>query len=182
MEFKIDKGTGYLYCYSPQHYTANSAGKVLQHVYVMCEAIGRPLKPDECVHHIDRDKTNNNLSNLRLMTNSEHGLLHAIEDRGFKTQTKLCPTCDKNFTISSKSTQKFCSFYCSNIERTQFTVTREDLYLMVWTQPTVQVAKALNVSDVAVAKRCKKLNVPKPPRGYWAKIYAGIIPTITPLN
>ena len=35
---------------------------------------------------------------------------------------------------------------------------------------TVQVAKLLGVSDVAVAKRCKRLGVEKPPRGYWAKV------------
>ena len=31
----------------------------------------------------------------------------------------------------------------------------------------VNVAKFYGVSDVAVAKRCKKLGVEKPPRGYW---------------
>lgn len=53
------------------------------------------------------------------------------------------------------------------------TITREELYAMVWSEPTVKVAKGLSVSDVAVGKLCKKLAVPKPPLGYWAKKAAG---------
>lgn len=52
-------------------------------------------------------------------------------------------------------------------------LTREELYEKVWSTPTVQVAAELGISDVALAKRCKKLNVPKPPLGYWAKVAAG---------
>ncbi|MGE5472605.1 MAG: hypothetical protein ACM3UU_00080 [Ignavibacteriales bacterium] len=50
---------------------------------------------------------------------------------------------------------------------------REKLYKEVWTEPMVKVAERYNVSDVALKKMCKKLNVPVPGRGYWAKIYAG---------
>lgn len=52
-------------------------------------------------------------------------------------------------------------------------LTREELYEKVWSAPTVQVAAELGISDVALAKRCKKLNVPKPSLGYWAKVAAG---------
>lgn len=60
-------------------------------------------------------------------------------------------------------------------------LTREELYEKVWGAPTVQVAAELGISDVALAKRCKKLNVPKPSLGYWAKVAAGQKPTKTPL-
>lgn len=40
-----------------------------------CE-LGRALRSDEVVHHIDGDNTNNNPSNLKLMTQSEHAKLH----------------------------------------------------------------------------------------------------------
>ena len=43
---------------------------------------------------------------------------------------------------------------------------------------TVQVAKLLGVSDVAVAKRCKRLGIEKPPRGYWRKVETGKIQVI----
>lgn len=44
--------------------------------------LGRPLKPGEVVHHIDRDKHNNNLSNLMIFaTQAEHAKWHAEHDK-----------------------------------------------------------------------------------------------------
>lgn len=40
---------------------------------------------------------------------------------------------------------------------------------LVWEKPTSQLSKDLGVSDVAIGKFCKKHNINKPPRGYWAK-------------
>ena len=50
---------------------------------------------------------------------------------------------------------------------------RQRLYDEVWTEPTQQVAQRYGVSDVAIAKACALLDIPKPPRGYWAKKAAG---------
>ena len=50
---------------------------------------------------------------------------------------------------------------------------RVRLYEEVWTEPTQKVAKRYGVSDVAIAKACASLNIPKPPRGYWARNAAG---------
>jgi hypothetical protein len=50
---------------------------------------------------------------------------------------------------------------------------REQLYEEVWSEPTQQVARKYGISDVALTKVCKQLQVPKPPRGYWAKKGAG---------
>jgi hypothetical protein len=36
MIFREDVGTGYMYCYNPESIYANGAGKVMEHVYVMC--------------------------------------------------------------------------------------------------------------------------------------------------
>jgi len=52
-------------------------------------------------------------------------------------------------------------------------LTREELFLLVWERPSQEVARELGISDVALGKRCKKLQVPKPPPGYWAKVNAG---------
>jgi hypothetical protein len=60
-------------------------------------------------------------------------------------------------------------------------LTREELYERLWSMPTTKVAAELGISDVALAKRCKKLNVPKPTPGYWAKIAAGQKPEKEPL-
>lgn len=61
------------------------------------------------------------------------------------------------------------------------TYNREKLYEEVWAQPVVKVAEQYGVSDVAIHKVCKLLNIPTPPLGYWAKIRAGAKIKKTPL-
>src|SRR5262245_50789361 len=46
---------------------------------------------------------------------------------------------------------------------------RKELYDLVWSQPMRTLAMGVGISDVALAKHCKKLNVPVPSRGYWAR-------------
>jgi len=48
-------------------------------------------------------------------------------------------------------------------------ITRDQLYEAIWSKPTTAVAKEFGISDVAIAKICKKLDIPKPKLGYWAK-------------
>ena len=57
-------------------------------------------------------------------------------------------------------------------ERTEI-YEREKLYEEVWKEPVRVVANRYGVSNVALAKACRKLAVPLPPRGYWARIQAG---------
>lgn len=55
----------------------NSFGRrVRYHRFVMEQYLGRKLERNEVVHHIDGNKFNNDISNLRLLTNSEHAKLH----------------------------------------------------------------------------------------------------------
>jgi len=51
--------------------------------------------------------------------------------------------------------------------------TREELYDRVWAEPMRTVAQQLGISDVGLAKQCKKMRIPVPGRGYWAKKAAG---------
>jgi hypothetical protein len=67
---------GYRYVWFPSHPNADSRGYVLEHVKAMSDSIGRALIKDEVVHHIDRNKQNNDISNLQLMTRSEHAKYH----------------------------------------------------------------------------------------------------------
>jgi len=53
------------------------------------------------------------------------------------------------------------------------TVSRELLYDEVWAEPMTTVAKRYGVSSSFMARVCTSLNVPRPDRGYWAKLAAG---------
>jgi hypothetical protein len=56
------------------------------------------------------------------------------------------------------------------------TLTRQELYEMVWSKPMSSLAKDFGISDVALAKRCREVDVPIPYRGYWARKAAGQMP------
>ncbi|MDF1775733.1 MAG: hypothetical protein P1V13_06880 [Rhizobiaceae bacterium] len=60
-------------------------------------------------------------------------------------------------------------------------ITSEELFALVWEKTTQEVAKDFGVSDVAIAKLCARLQVPKPPRGYWARVSSGQTPRRPPL-
>jgi hypothetical protein len=54
-----------------------------------------------------------------------------------------------------------------------FYLTREQLYDLVWSEAMQKLSKQVGISDVALAKHCRKIGVPVPERGYWNKLQAG---------
>ena len=60
-------------------------------------------------------------------------------------------------------------------------VHRDTLYSEVWTTPMVSLAPKYGVSAVFLSRVCARLNIPCPPRGYWARKYSGQRPKIPPL-
>lgn len=67
---------GYLYIYKPEHPNAMKRGYVAEHRLVLESKIGRYLKRDEVVHHINENKQDNRPENLQVMSSSEHTKLH----------------------------------------------------------------------------------------------------------
>ncbi|MFZ1745307.1 MAG: hypothetical protein WAU17_05255 [Nitrospirales bacterium] len=59
------------------------------------------------------------------------------------------------------------------MEKYPIVIERNDLYHQVWAMPMNKLAQKFGISDVALAKTCRKANIPIPGRGYWAKIAAG---------
>ena len=52
-------------------------------------------------------------------------------------------------------------------------ISRRDLYNRVGSTPMNKLARELDISDVGLAKACRRHNIPRPSRGYWAKLAAG---------
>ena len=131
MEFRLDKGTGYMYSYQPKHPCANAAGKVMEHVYVVWKHTGQIPNKDECIHHKDRNKTNNDISNLVLMTQSDHTRLHQFEDKGGKPPSELiCEHCEKEI-ITGFHQARICSHKCATLSVRKFEISKEELEELV---------------------------------------------------
>jgi len=89
---------GYLYCTTePPHPHGEKRGDrdkryVYLHRAVMENTLGRYLKPEEEVDHIDGNKTNNDPSNLKLRMRGEHQREHAENGNDFwKTSPRNKP-------------------------------------------------------------------------------------------
>lgn len=66
---------GYVSVFAPDHPRAVN-NRVHEHRLVMERQLGRPLQRDEHVHHIDGNRSNNDVSNLVVLSASEHMKLH----------------------------------------------------------------------------------------------------------
>jgi hypothetical protein len=63
---------------------------------------------------------------------------------------------------------------------------RAALFERVWSEPVSKLAEEWGISGPGLAKACRRLQIPVPPRGYWAKLEAGQrvrrprLPTLAP--
>ncbi len=48
-------------------------------------------------------------------------------------------------------------------------LSRRELYNLVWSTPMVNLVDDVGVSAVAIARICRELEIPYPPKGYWRK-------------
>jgi hypothetical protein len=60
-------------------------------------------------------------------------------------------------------------------------ITRDELYRLVWSKPMIRLAEEFGLSDQGLSKICARHAIPKPPRGYWAKLEAGKKAELKPL-
>ena len=120
---KFSDGNGYVSIYCPGHPYSNKYNYVREHRLVIEKHIGRYLKRDEVVHHINRNKSDNRLENLLLISNSvEHlKLFHKKETIDYQ-DIKKCHYCKKDIIRHFMRTRdwnmrKYCSRLCANRSR-----------------------------------------------------------------
>ena len=63
--------------------------KKFVHRAVMEQVLGRKLRSDEIVHHIDGNKLNNDPSNLMIVTREEHARIHSEDIKRDKAVLQL---------------------------------------------------------------------------------------------
>jgi hypothetical protein len=121
--YRILSGDGRWMIRTPEGYKGKSYIKgryIYEHRFLMEQKIGRLIKDDENVHHINGKKLDNRLENLQLLKVSKHVSLHNKKKRKPKVSTK-CPLCGKTKFVTqffldkknSNNQQIFCSRKCS---------------------------------------------------------------------
>lgn len=99
--------------------TIKRGGKTkLLHRHVAEQKLGRPLAPDEHVHHGNEEKWDNQPDNLEVLPESEHRRLHA-DERLVHPRTKACAVCGGEFTPhpTKRKRAKTCSKGCADTLR-----------------------------------------------------------------
>ncbi len=162
----LDATLGYEYFIDATHPLAGHQGKVYYHRHVASIALGRWLRPEEVVHHVDEDRSNNAPENLKVCASTnEHSRLHG-ESRAPR-RPRECKNCRALFDGGAQA--QYCRPACAALARRRFTVSAEQLAKLVENEPVARIAERYGVSGTAVAKRCRRLGIPTRPRGYWAK-------------
>lgn len=121
--------------------------------------------PGEVVHPIDHNRLNNDPTNLEVLTQQEHALIHSPNSLGECT----CIECGTVFQKKSQE-QKYCSNVCrtnSSIKNKSISV--EELQRDIWEYPYTQLTTKYSLSDVGIKKRAKALGCVLPPPYYHNK-------------
>jgi len=50
---------------------------------------------------------------------------------------------------------------------------RAELFERVWSLPVAKLAEEWGITGTGLKKVCRRVQIPVPPRGYWAKMKAG---------
>lgn len=155
----------YLAVKRPDHPMSRADGYVYIHQLQAEKKLGRRLNSGECVHHIDKDKYNNEISNLMVFkTNRDHIAFHSGCDVYLDGdvwvseihKNRLCPVCNLNL----KDFHANMCISCYLKKKSSHIPPRDDLFKLIMKYPIVQIGRMYGVSDAAVRKWCKKYNLP----------------------
>ena len=154
-------------------------GFVFEHREVAAQSLGRSLDAQECVHHKDENKRNNDPDNLMVFrTLADHAAFHKgmtlidhadgtfSSERAIRVGGNLMVGCRCGGMMVPSASE---CWGCRTTRQRADGPDLEELKILVWEMPTVHVANLLGISDVAVGNWCNRYGIDKPPRGYWSK-------------
>lgn len=157
---------GYLYFIDREHPLAKSSGVVYYHRHIASLSEGRWLSSEEVVHHKNGNSLDNSPLNLLVLSNKEHASLHVPRKYG-RLEAAKCSFCGKEFKPLYHN-HLFCSRKCAYLKHRKFNLSKNILIELVRTFSLLHLAEIFEVSDNAIRRRCKVLNITLPPVGYWA--------------
>ena len=162
--------------YLPNHPRAGTNGNVFVHVIVAEQKIGRYLKPEEVVHHINMNKHDNRPDNLLVVaTNSDHAAIHKgcnyeLDDDGVAhaiKKVRFCKVCGKTISYGSEMCLDcWHEFLNKNsapykiVDGHCVIITRDELKHKIRQKSFVSIGKEFGVCDNTIRKWCKKYNLP----------------------
>ena len=162
----------YLAIYRPDHPKSRKDGYVYIHQLQAEKKLGRSLTEQEWVHHIDKNKSNNDINNLMIFrTIADHTAFHCgasiykVNDVWISNMKSLkisnsrkciCPVCQKNY----KDTNATMCLSCYSQEKSKSIPNKEVLLNLILKYPLTKIGKIFNVSDNAIRKWCKKYDLP----------------------
>ena len=160
---KTSKYNGYTAVYMPEHHMALNNGMVYYHRLVAENLLGRRLKDDEYVHHINGKKDDNREENLMVFkSNADHVRFHrggqAVLDGDVyiaKYNYHSCPICGKRINTNAKLCRN-CMLDSQRANRPS----KEELSNLIQTKPFTHIAKLYGVTDNAIRKWCVSYNLP----------------------
>lgn len=172
-KYKLINCNSYVAIYLPKHPKAMSNGLVYAHIIAAENKLERYLEKEECVHHIDGCKTNNELNNLMIFASiADHSCYHDCIKNNLNFELKyikgiyyckqlnynnklFCPICKSRKTLIAK----LC-YSCYEKEKRKNIPSRIILKNDIRNLSFVAIGNKYNVSDKAIVKWCKYYNFP----------------------
>jgi hypothetical protein len=113
---------GYVLLYSPMHPYRNKQGYVREHRLAYEKYLTQLnkkityLPPSVEIDHIDGNRQNNNLNNLRIFTKKQHMSMHKLSGIIIPINERVCYICKSNYTLKRKGTDRPCWYrYHDNV-------------------------------------------------------------------
>ena len=169
-EFTIPIMGQYEYIIDKSHPRANKEGQVYLHIVKAEEKLGRKLLENEVVHHIDLNKTNNDLDNLIVFaTKSDHSSFHQngcesntliLQENGsYKCLHKLYQCVDCGASITHRA--KRCVPCMRRVKESRIP-TKDELRkkLFINKGKISKTGREYGVTSNAVKKWCQKYAMP----------------------
>jgi hypothetical protein len=175
MQATVREVNGYRLILRPDHprsmKTANWLGYVYEHIVVATSMLGRQLRENEVVHHLDGNRGNNHAANLLVLERGQHSKLHKWIDKGAPgletlggnrvnsgkakaEEPRICKVC--SLTLQGKAIA-FCSNACRGFSGRKVTRPSKDvLQKELLTESWTALGLKYSVSGNAVKNWAKK--------------------------